>query len=129
MTIHPAALTAIAEHLEAAGHGTNCGSALCRPVRNIRTGKPDKAITSDGICKMVNSYGEEAGLPSEARVSSFASGHGRHQRSRKPDRPGFRAEVAQTCEHLHHPALGSKAIVSGGQPDIQGQLLSENHAA
>lgn len=67
MTIHPAALTAIAECLEAAGHGTDCGSALFRPVRNIRTEKPDKAITSDSICKMVNSYGEEAGLPSEAQ--------------------------------------------------------------
>ena len=36
-------------------------------MRNIRTGKPDKAITGDGIYKMVNSYGEEAGLPIEAR--------------------------------------------------------------
>lgn len=60
--VHPAALSAIQEYLELAGHGEDRSGALFRPTRNNRTGELDKAITGDGIYKMLQRYGVKAGI-------------------------------------------------------------------
>jgi len=60
--VHPAALSAIDAYLEAAGHGEEKRAALFRPVRNNRTGDLERAITGDGIYKMVKNYATLAGV-------------------------------------------------------------------
>ncbi len=60
--IHPAALAAIAEYLELAGHGDERKGPLFRPVRNNRTGVLDAAITGDGVYKMAKGYAKKAGV-------------------------------------------------------------------
>jgi site-specific recombinase XerD len=64
--VHPAALTAIQEYLNAAGHGEDRSGALFRPVRNnaSREGgnRLEQAITGDGIYKLLKWYGAKAGI-------------------------------------------------------------------
>ncbi len=63
--VHPAALDAVSSYLELAGHGEERKGPLFRPVRNRRTGDLEKAITGDGIYKMVKAYGAAAGVQLE----------------------------------------------------------------
>lgn len=63
--VHPAALGAVSSYLEKAGHGDDRKGSLFRPVRNRRTGDLEKAISGDGIYKMVKAYGEAAGVQLE----------------------------------------------------------------
>lgn len=58
--VHPAALSAIQEYLTFAGHGEDRQGALFRPIQNNRTGVLDKALTGDGIYKLLRKYGREA---------------------------------------------------------------------
>ena len=60
--VHPAALSAINEYLEAAGHGDDKAGALFRPVKNNRGGTVEKAMTGDGILKMLKAYAVKAGV-------------------------------------------------------------------
>ena len=46
----------------AAGHGEDLNGALFRPIRNRATGERDKAITPDGIYKLVRAYSAELGF-------------------------------------------------------------------
>jgi hypothetical protein len=48
-----------ARYLDAAGHGTDEPGALFRPIRNNRTGRLERAITPDGIYKLVRAYSAE----------------------------------------------------------------------
>lgn len=57
---HPAALAAIEDYLEIAGHGEDRKGALFRPVRNNVTGKLDEAMTGDGILRMLKGYASKA---------------------------------------------------------------------
>src|SRR5450755_4224598 len=59
--LHPAASGLILEYLETAGHGADDAGALFRPLRNNRTGRLDKAITPDGIYKLVRRYSAALG--------------------------------------------------------------------
>jgi integrase/recombinase XerD len=69
--VHPAALTAIAAYLAAAGHGEDKKGSLFRPVRNNRTEADgtaptlEKAITGDGVYKMVKRYATQADVQVE----------------------------------------------------------------
>ena len=59
---HPAALDAINSYLAVADHGEEKKTPLFRPVRNNRTGTLEKAMTGDGIYKMVKDYSAAAGI-------------------------------------------------------------------
>ncbi len=58
--VHPAALAAIDDYLEEAGHADQRRKPLFRPLRNNRSGKLDGALTGDGIYKMVKQYAAAA---------------------------------------------------------------------
>jgi integrase/recombinase XerD len=60
--LHPGTNAVIHDYLEAAGHGEDDTGALFRPVRNNRTGRLEKAITADGIYKLVRIYSAELGF-------------------------------------------------------------------
>jgi site-specific recombinase XerD len=59
--VHPAALSAIREYLDTAGHGTDRQGPLFRPMHRSQ-GVPDAGITGDGIYRMVKRYGGKAGI-------------------------------------------------------------------
>lgn len=60
--LHPGTAALIHDYLEAAGHGEDVAGALFRSVSNNRTGRPEKAITADGIYKLVRVYSAELGF-------------------------------------------------------------------
>ena len=53
MLLHPGTNALIHDYLEAAGHGTDEAGALFRAVCNNRTGRLKRAITADGVYKLV----------------------------------------------------------------------------
>jgi integrase/recombinase XerD len=62
LPLHPGTNTLIHEYLEAAGHGTEENGSLFRPVRNNRTGTLEKAVTPDGVYKLVRAYSAQLGF-------------------------------------------------------------------
>src|SRR5271168_4614657 len=62
LPLHPASNALIHDYLAAAGHDTDESGALFRSVSNNRTGQPARAITADGIYKLVRSYSAELGF-------------------------------------------------------------------
>ncbi len=62
LPLHPGTNALIHEYLEAAGHGIDENGALFRPIRNNTTGRLDKAITPDGIYKLVRAYSAAPGF-------------------------------------------------------------------
>src|ERR1700712_1202601 len=60
--LHPGTNGLINDYLDAAGHGTDEAGALFRPVRNNRTGKLKRAITADGVYKLVRNYSARLGF-------------------------------------------------------------------
>lgn len=60
--IHPAALSALNDYLDDAGHREDKSGALIRPVKNNTTGTLENAITGNGIYDMVQSYGRKTGI-------------------------------------------------------------------
>lgn len=63
--IHPATLDAIAEYLEAAGHGHRGTAPLFRPVRTSSGGDPDGSLQPSGVYRMMKRYGKCVGISVE----------------------------------------------------------------
>ena len=120
LPLHPGTHALIHDYLDAAGHGTDENGALFRPIRNNRTGELDKAITPDGIYKLVRAYSAELGFRDRR---ACAARDGRHQRARSPGRHRQGAGMARPRQHRHHAHLRSPPHAAGGQPDVQGRLL------
>ena len=62
LPLHPGTHSLIHEYLDAVGHGEDDTGALFRPIRNNTTGRLDKAITPDGIYKLVRAYSAALGF-------------------------------------------------------------------
>jgi integrase/recombinase XerD len=62
LPLHPGTQALIHDYLDAAGHGTDENGALFRPIKNNTTGKLDRAITPDGIYKLVRAYSAQLGF-------------------------------------------------------------------
>jgi integrase/recombinase XerD len=56
LPLHPGTNGVINDYLDAAGHGTDENGALFRPIRNNRTGRLERAITADGVYRLVRGY-------------------------------------------------------------------------
>jgi len=56
LPLHPGTNELIHDYLDAAGHGDDENGALFRPIRNNRTGRLDKALTPDGVYRLVRGY-------------------------------------------------------------------------
>ena len=64
--LHPLAQRLIEHYLLLAGHGTDNGGPLFRPVRNNKTGMLDKALDPGSIYQnIVKKYGQDTGLTLE----------------------------------------------------------------
>jgi integrase/recombinase XerD len=62
LPLHPASNALIHDYLAAAGHDADESGALFRSVSNNRAGNAARAITADGIYKLVRSYSAELGF-------------------------------------------------------------------
>jgi integrase/recombinase XerD len=60
--LHPGTHALIHDYLAATGHGEDDNGALFRPVRNNRTGRLERAITADGVYKLVRAYSAQLGF-------------------------------------------------------------------
>ena len=59
LPLHPGTNGLINDYLNGTGHGADNSGALFRPFRSNTTGRLDKAITPDGIYKLVRAYSSQ----------------------------------------------------------------------
>ena len=62
MPLHGIARDLVEEYLQKSGHGGNDKGALFRPLRNAHGGGREKAITPDGVYKLVRQYSAALGF-------------------------------------------------------------------
>src|SRR3954453_23063247 len=101
LPLHPGTHALIHDYLEAAEHGEDDAGALFRPVRNNTTGKLDKAITPDGIYKLVRAYSAALGfeIGAHALRATAATNALDHQ-----------ADIAKVQEWLGHANIATTRI-------------------
>jgi len=101
LPLHPGTHTLIHDYLEAAGHGADEAGALFRPVRNNRTGRLERAITADGVYKLVRTYSAQLGfeIGAHALRATAATNALDHQ-----------ADIAKVQEWLGHANIATTRI-------------------
>ncbi len=62
MPLHPGTAELVADYMEYLGHGGEPGAALFQPVRDNVNRKTDKAMTTDGVYKVVRDYARKIGI-------------------------------------------------------------------
>jgi len=99
--LHPGTHALIHDYLEAAGHGVDEAGALFRPVRNNRTGQLVRAITADGVYKLVRVYSARLGfeIGAHALRATAATNALDHQ-----------ADIAKVQEWLGHANIATTRI-------------------
>jgi integrase/recombinase XerD len=101
LPLHPGTHALIHEYIEAAGHGQDDAGALFRPLRNTATGELDKAITPDGVYKLVRAYSTELGfkIGAHALRATAATNALDHE-----------ADIAKVQEWLGHANIATTRI-------------------
>ena len=119
LPLHPGTHALIHDYLEVAGHGEDENGALFRPIRNNRTGCLDKALTADGVYKLVRQYSGQLGflIGAHALRATAATNALDHQ-----------ADIAKVQEWLGHANIATTRIYDHRktrpeEPDVQGGLL------
>ena len=99
--LHPGTNALIHDYLEAAGHSTDEVGALFRPVRNNRTGRLERAITADGVYKLVRTYSAGLGfeIGAHALRATAATNALDHQ-----------ADIAKVQDWLGHANIATTRI-------------------
>lgn len=98
--LHGVAGDLIAEYLKKAGHAADHAGALFRPLRNSRGGR-EKAITPDGIYKLVRKYSAALGfeIGAHALRATAATNALDHE-----------ADIAKVQEWLGHSNIATTRI-------------------
>jgi len=101
LPLHPGTHALIHDYLEAAGHAGDEAGALFRPVRNNRTGRLERAITADGVYKLVRTYSARLGfeIGAHALRATAATNALDHQ-----------ADIAKVQEWLGHANIATTRI-------------------
>jgi integrase/recombinase XerD len=101
LPLHPGTNELIHDYLEAAGHGEDENGALFRPIRNNRTGRLDKALTPDGVYRLVRGYSAALGfeIGAHALRATAATNALDHQ-----------ADIAKVQEWLGHANIAPTGI-------------------
>jgi integrase/recombinase XerD len=101
LPLHPGTHALIHDYLDAAGHGTDENGALFRPIRNNRTGRLERAITGDGIYRLVRAYSALLGfeIGAHALRATAATNALDHQ-----------ADIAKVQEWLGHANISTTRI-------------------
>jgi len=99
--LHPGTNALVHDYFEAAGHGADETGALFRPVRNNRTGRLERAITADGVYKLVRAYSGQLGfeIGAHALRATAATNALDHQ-----------ADIAKVQEWLGHANIATTRI-------------------
>ena len=99
--LHPAVGGLVHDYLALAGHGADETGALFRSVSNNSRNGPAKAITADGIYKMVRAYSSELGftIGAHALRATAATNALDHQ-----------ADIAKVQEWLGHASIATTRI-------------------
>jgi integrase/recombinase XerD len=101
LPLHPGTNELIHDYLEAAGHGEDETGALFRPIRNNRTGRLERALTPDGVYKLVRGYSADLGfeIGAHALRATAATNALDHQ-----------ADIAKVQEWLGHSNIATTRI-------------------
>ena len=101
LPLHPGTNGLINDYLDAAGHGTDENGALFRPIRNNRTGRLERAITADGVYRLVRAYSAQLGfeIGAHALRATAATNALDHQ-----------ADIAKVQEWLGHANIATTRI-------------------
>jgi site-specific recombinase XerC len=101
LPLHPGTNALVHDYLKAAGHGADEAGALFRPVRNNRTGWLERAITADGVYKLVLAYSGQLGfeIGAHALRATAATNALDHQ-----------ADIAKVQEWLGHANIATTRI-------------------
>jgi integrase/recombinase XerD len=101
LPLHPGTHALIHEYIEAAGHGADDTGALFRPIRNNATSALDKAITPDGVYKLVRAYSAALGfkIGAHALRATAATNALDHE-----------ADIAKVQEWLGHANIATTRI-------------------
>jgi integrase/recombinase XerD len=101
LPLHPGTNGLINDYLDAAGHGMDESGALFRSVSNNRTGRAERAITADGVYKLVRSYSAQLGfeIGAHALRATAATNARDHQ-----------ADIAKVQEWLGHANISTTRI-------------------
>src|SRR5450432_2488286 len=101
LPLHPGTNGLINDYLDAAGHGTDENGALFRPIRNNRTGRLERAITADGVYRLVRTYSARLGfeIGAHALRATAATNALDHQ-----------ADIAKVQEWLGHANISTTRI-------------------
>jgi site-specific recombinase XerD len=101
LPLHPGTHALIHDYLDVAGHGVDENGALFRPVRNNRTGRLERAITADGVYKLVRTYSAQLGfeIGAHALRATAATNALDHQ-----------ADIAKVQEWLGHANISTTRI-------------------
>jgi site-specific recombinase XerD len=101
LPLHPGTHALIHDYLAIAGHGDDEAGALFRPIRNNRTGRLERAITADGVYKLVRTYSAQLGfeIGAHALRATAATNALDHQ-----------ADIAKVQEWLGHANIATTRI-------------------
>jgi site-specific recombinase XerD len=101
LPLHPGTNGLINDYLDAAKHGEDEAGALFRPIRNNRTGRLERAITTDGVYKLVRFYSAQLGfeIGAHALRATAATNALDHQ-----------ADIAKVQEWLGHANISTTRI-------------------
>lgn len=99
--LHPAASGLILDYLDLAGHGADDAGALFRPIHCHNAGGQAKAITADGVYKIVRGYSAALGfeIGAHALRATAATNALDHQ-----------ADIAKVQEWLGHANIATTRI-------------------
>ena len=101
LPLHPGTNGLINDYLDASGHAADDAGALFRPIRNNRTGRLERAITADGVYKLVRFYSAQLGfeIGAHALRATAATNALDHQ-----------ADIAKVQEWLGHANIATTRI-------------------
>ena len=105
LPLHPGTAVLFAEYLDALGHWNEPASPLFRPVKNNVNGKLDKAMTTDGVYKVIKyctrkiGLGDVEGLGAHALRATAATNALDHE-----------ADIAKVQEWLGHANIATTRI-------------------
>jgi integrase/recombinase XerD len=101
LPLHPGTMGLVTDYLEIAGHGADDNGALFRPVKNNSGGGLDRAITADGVYKLVRAY---------SAVLGFEIGAHSLRATAATNALDHQADIAKVQEWLGHANIATTRI-------------------
>jgi integrase len=107
--LHPRTAELVADYLEIAGHAGETAGALFRPVKNNVGGTVERAVTADGIYKMVKHYAKYVGVNIEGFGAHSLRATPRPMRlTMKPTSPRCRSGSGMPISPLRGSMIGGR---------------------